>query len=100
MYFAKECTAIETDSSIPTETISLCDAAISAVDFKDQDTLKLIRALDINKTHGHDSISTRVMKICDSNIVKPLSIIFRNSLNSGIFSEDWKRSNIVPFHKK
>ena len=40
------------------------------------------------------------MKVCDSSIVKPLSIIFRNSLNSGIFPNHWKRSNIVPVHKK
>ena len=41
-----------------------------------------------------------MIKICDSNIVKPLSIIFCNSLNSGIFPDNWKRSNIVPVHKK
>ena len=29
-----------------------------------------------------------------------MSIIFRNSLNSGIFPDHWKRSNIVPIHKK
>ena len=43
---------------------------------------------------------TRMMTTCDSCIVKPLSIIFRNSLNSGIFLGNWERSNIVPVHKK
>ena len=41
-----------------------------------------------------------MIKICDSSIAKPLSIIFRNSLNSGIFPDKWKRSNIVPVQKK
>ena len=82
LYFARQCTPIENDSSIPTETNCLCDATISAVDFEDQDILKIIRALDINKAHGHDNISTRMIKICDSSIVKLLSIILRNSLNS------------------
>ena len=100
LYFAKQCTPIENDSSIPTETNCLCDATISAVDFEDQDILKIIRALDIKKAHDHDIISTRMIKICDSSIVKPLPIIFRNSLNSGIFPDNWKRSNIVPVHKK
>ena len=100
MYFARQCTPIENDSSITTETNCLCDATISAVDFEDQDILKIIRALDINKAHGHDNISARVIKICDSSIVKLLSIIFCNSLNSGIFPDNWKRSNIVPVHKK
>ena len=100
LYFARQCTPIENDSSIPTETSCLCDATTSAVDFEDQDILKIIRFLDINKGHGHGNILTRMIKICDSSIVKPLSIIFRNSLNSGIFPVNWKRSNIVPVHKK
>ena len=54
----------------------------------------------MNEAYGYDSISTRMIKICDSSILKPLSIIFRNSLNSGIFPNNWKRSNIVPVHKK
>ena len=29
-----------------------------------------------------------------------MSIIFCNSLNSGIFPDNWKKSNIVPVHKK
>ena len=76
------------------------DATISAVDFEGEDILKIIWALDINKAYDHDNTSTPMMKVCDSSIVKPLSIIFRNSLNSEIFPDNWKRSNIVAAHKK
>ena len=99
LYFAKQCSSVENVSSTPTETNCLCDATISAVDFEHQDILKIIRGLDINKAHSHDNISTRMIKICDSCIVKPLSITFCNSLNSGIVPDNWKRSNTVPFHK-
>ena len=58
LYFAKQCTPIENDSSIPTETKCLCDATISAVDFEDQDILKIMQALDINDAYGHDNILT------------------------------------------
>ena len=58
LYFAKQCTPIENDSSIPTETKCLCDATISAVDFEDQDILKTMQALDINDAYGHDNILT------------------------------------------
>ena len=92
MYFAKQCAPIKNDSSIPTETNCLCDAAISTVDFEKQDILKIIPALDINKAYGYDNISTPLIKICDSSIVKPLSILFHNSLNSGTFPDNWKRS--------
>ena len=78
----------------------MCDATISAVDFAYQDILKIIRTLDINKAHGYDNISIGMIKICDSIIAKPLSIIFCDSLNSGMFPDNCKISNIVPVHKK
>ena len=68
------------------------DATNSAVGLEDQDILKAIRVLDINKAHGHDNISTRIIKICGCSIIEPFSIIFRNKL--------FCRSNIVPVHKK
>ena len=39
-----------------------------------------------------------MVKICDSALVKPLSIIFNNSLKTGTFPYIWKKSNVIPFH--
>ena len=85
LYFAKQCTHIENDSSIPTEKDCICDATNSAVDFEDQDILWSWSFYG----HSHGNISTRIIKIL--TIVKPLSIIFRNYVNSGIFPDNWKR---------
>ena len=38
--------------------------------------------------------------MCDSSVVKTLSIIFKNYLQSGYFSNNWKKSNVVSIHKK
>ena len=97
LYFAKQCTPIKNDSFIPAETNCLSDVTILAVDFEDQDIVKIIRALD--------NISTHMIKICDSSIVKNgfailESIIFCKSLNSQNLSDNWKISNIIPAHKK
>ena len=46
------------------------DAAISAVDFEDQDIIRIIQALDINRANDHNNISTHMTKICDSMISK------------------------------
>ena len=78
----------------------MSDATILAIDFEDKDILKIICALDIKKAHGHDNILTHMIKICDSTIVKPLSIIFHNSLTSKIFPNNWKRSSMAAVHKK
>ena len=61
---------------------------------------KIIRALNINKAHGDDDISIRMIKIGDSALMKPLSIIFNNSLKTGTFPCTWKKSNVMPARKK
>ena len=66
----------------------------------DNDILKIIRSPDINKVYGHDDISVRMVKICDDSIKKPLSIIYKNCITTGIYPNAWKKSNIVPVHKK
>ena len=41
-----------------------------------------------------------MIKICDKSLVKPLIILFQNSITSTHYSDIWKRSNIIPAHKK
>ena len=40
------------------------------------------------------------MTVYGQSIVTPLSIIFKNCIENGIFPDIWKKSNIVPVHKK
>ena len=61
-----------------------------SINFSDNDILKIIRSLDINKAHGHDDISVRMVKICDDGINKPLSIIYKNCIKTGIYPNTWK----------
>ena len=41
-----------------------------------------------------------MLKICGSAIYEPLAIIFKQCVDTGIFSSEWKKGNIVPIHKK
>ena len=43
--------------------------------------LKLINGLNSHKTHGHDGVSIRMVKLCNLTITKPLSIIYKNCLD-------------------
>ena len=36
----------------------------------------------------------------EKEIVLPLQLLFKSVLEEGIFPEDWKKSNVVPVHKK
>ena len=62
--------------------------------------INIIRKSNVNKAHGHDDISIRMIKMCDESLVRPLSIIFRNSLNSCIYPSIWKKANVIPVLKK
>ena len=60
----------------------------------------IIKSLDPNKTDRHDEISIRIIKLCNSSIGKPLSILFRNCFKNECFPKEQKKANIVPVHKK
>ena len=46
--------------------------SLSAINFNNDDIIKIIRSFNINKAYGHDNISIRMIKICDKAIMKPL----------------------------
>ena len=70
------------------------------MEFCVDDIVKIIRSLDQNKTHGHDEISIRMIKLCASSISKPLHLIFRNCLENDALPKEWKKANIISDHKK
>ena len=53
-----------------------------------------------SKVHGFDDISIRMVELCDDSLLQLLSIIFQKCLNSGVFPDSWKKSNIVSIYKK
>ena len=54
----------------------------------------------MNKEHGHDEISVRMLKQCESAIFEPLYLIFKNCLSSNSFWDVWKKANVIPVKKK
>ena len=69
-------------SNLPTNQIYLTQSRLGSLDFNKGELLQIIRALNINKAHGYDNISIRMIKICDRSLLKPLNILFRNSVKS------------------
>ena len=99
-FFAEQCTPLKNDSKIPINQIFLTQSRLSSLDFNEDEILKIIRVLNIHKAHGHDDISIRMIKICDKSLLKPLTILFQNSTKSSCYPVIWKKSNIIPVHKK
>ena len=75
------------------------EARFSKITVTDDQILKILRTLDINKAHGHDEISIRILKLCEKFIITPYSYCSRIALIR-TFPDTWKKSNIVPVCKK
>ena len=76
------------------------EARLTSINFSGSDILKIIRSLDINKAHSHDDISVRMVKIRGDAMKKPLSITYKDCIETGTYPNAWKKSSIVPVHKK
>ena len=99
-FFDEQCTPLRNGSVLPVNQMFLTQARLQSFDFKEVEILKIIRALNINKAHGFDDISIRMIKICDKSFLKPFILLFKNSSQSSCYPDIWKRSNIIPAHKK
>ena len=99
-FFADQCTPLRNGSVLPRTQIFLTQSRLCTLNFDGEELLKIIRNLNVHKAHGHDDISIRMIKICDKSILKPLILLFENSTKSSYYPDIWKKSNIIPVHKK
>ena len=99
-YFLFQCNPLPYDSKLPENQTYITETKLSSFNIEDEDIYKIIKTLDINKAHGHDEVSIRMLKLCDKSIVKPLSIIFNNYKLKNTFPNLWKKANVIPIHKK
>ena len=61
---------------------------------------KIIDNFPSKNSCGYDGISLRLLKFCKLTIIKPLMLIIRQVLNTGIFPEKLKIARVIPIFKK
>ena len=71
---------------LPSHLHYFSDNGLSSVSFSQDYIVKIIKNLDPNEVHGHDIISIHMLKICGSSIYKPLEKIFKQCIETGVFS--------------
>ena len=98
-YFLDQCKPIFNDSTLPIFTQITC-SNLDTIAISQQSILDIIKSLNVNKAHGTDNISGHMIQLCGDKITLPLSIIFVNIINTGIFPTLWKSGNVTPIHKK
>ena len=62
---------------------------------KKEDIVGVIAKFQDNKAAGVDGINSKLLKGIVEGVVKPIAMIFRDSLRKGEIPDDWKRANVV-----
>ena len=73
-YFLDQCKPIINDSTLPIFTQITC-SNLDTIVITQQSILDIIRSLNVNKAHGPDNISGRMIELCGDKITLPLSIM-------------------------
>ena len=92
-FFAEQWTPLKNDSLLPLNQIFLNQSRLNSLDFNEDEIIKIIRALNVNKAHGCDDISIRMIKIGDKSLLKPLILLFENSVKDSCYPDIWERYN-------
>ena len=62
-HFSKQCTPLISNSKVPSECSRKSNESLSSIAFEINDIEKIIKNLDPNKSHGHDMLSIRMLKL-------------------------------------
>ena len=61
---------------------------------------EIIADLSAKDSHGHDDISTKLLKSLSSHICKPLTLVVNQCLQTSIFPDNMKLAKIITIFKK
>ena len=70
------------------------------INITEEGVKKLLLNLDPNKACGPDGIPPRLLKIVAEEVTPALTLLFRNSYQTGTLPHDWKLAHITPVFKK
>ena len=96
-FLASKCAPLINNSTVPNSLQYVSTTRLASFCFNEEVILKITNDLNINKAHGHDNRSHWMIKLCSKSVVKPLPTALAQT---GTFPDIWKRSNIIPIHKK
>ena len=81
------------------ETVQL-DTQMDPVHFTQEEVLRELLRLDVNKGYGADGIHPRILRAISHFVASPLSGLFNLSLTTSIVPPDWRSWIINPIFKK
>ena len=68
--------------------------------FSTEEVQEKLQHFNLYKYTGQDMLQSRILRSLENKLVRPLTHIFNNSVETGIIPEDWKSANVTAIHKK
>jgi hypothetical protein len=101
-YFASVFTIEDTDfipeaENIFTGSVSEC---LSDIDIQENIVYKKLSELNIHKCPGSDELHPKLLFELKNQLTRPLTNLFRISLDTGIVPQEWKEARVLPLFKK
>ena len=69
-------------------------------DVNDEIILNIINKLPNKNSCGYDNLSTKIIKTLKDSLIKPLTLIINQILNTGVFPSQLKIAKVIPIFKK
>lgn len=86
---------VDTDQALP-----FLDFEFKFENVDEEDVLKLLRSLDVNKAVGLDNVSAKLLKMTAPAISRSLASLLNFSLEHGQVANDWKLARVTPVPKE
>ena len=67
---------------------------------KEEFISKQINKLNLKKATGCDGISTKILKLAQTTVVKPITNMINLTIKKSQFPDDAKKAVVAPLHKK
>ncbi|RYE04931.1 MAG: hypothetical protein EOP33_08110, partial [Rickettsiaceae bacterium] len=81
------------------ELLNECTQDAFEVEIGEDDVLKVLQSLKVNKGTGPDGVSPQILKNCAQSLSKPLTLLFKKSFEEGVVPDSLKNSRIRPVFK-
>src|SRR2546425_13278610 len=101
-YFSSVFT-VENLNSVPTPNEMFSgnsDQTLTNIHITEDIVLAKLNQINVNKCQGSDQVHPKLLYELRSEIVKPLTVLFKLFLQLGIVPQDWREANVAPLHKK